>query len=305
MLSHACDIIRRSSRRRRHRWDRASKSPALPTIPEASVASTVERGRSISKHHRQGLKHEHHKYRMGARQLQLCMVVFIPGHFIFTTILLLHPSFLRPRSLRPRPLLRRLDSEYYETKERVIDLSNELHVPRKNANSIPIQQDKKIEYSATMSTKRIVVLSSTFDTPSYWNLDKIAKDAEDLNQPDSIDSANDKGKLQYALSQQNDGSAKTDCTPMAKWQTMSFPTCNLLHEMNVFSSSSTLSHFDQRQQRNKVLLHNEKKMSSVAEQIVSFSDTYMTRILGNGWFRHAWEIVDAYHGESMAVKTLR
>ena len=73
------------------------------------------------------------------------------------------------------------------------------------------------------------------------------------------------------------------CVPMADWQTKSFPNCNLLHEFDMRSAGPNVGKNDQQ--------HN-----------VSFEDTLA--FLGQGWFRHAWELK---HGssESVVLKTLR
>ncbi|KAL7527118.1 hypothetical protein ACHAXR_003684, partial [Thalassiosira sp. AJA248-18] len=160
-----------------------------------------------------------------------------------------------------------------------------------------------------MSLKRVVMLSfgndkfyASLDTMVGKILDSTIEDF--VSQP--IDNTNQTQQpltsLQHKESSTNisNYNRHTNCTPMAKWQTTSFPTCNFLHEMNIFSSSPTLSYFHPFRQRKGDL---EKEVAN--EQVVPISETYTARILGNGWFRHAWEVMDSYRGDSMAVKTLR
>ena len=95
---------------------------------------------------------------------------------------------------------------------------------------------------------------------------------------------------------------------MARWQTTSFPTCNSLHEANVFSGSPT-----------SFRLRHSARKGSDSLQIRPFSGgggiddgwgvpvadaAGAARLLGHGWFRHAWEVADA-SGAGLALKTLR
>jgi hypothetical protein len=64
-----------------------------------------------------------------------------------------------------------------------------------------------------------------------------------------------------------------------------------------------LSYFDPRRHARYALQFHRFPR----QQVKSFpiSDTYSARILGNGWFRHAWEVTDWSHGTRVAIKTLR
>jgi len=84
------------------------------------------------------------------------------------------------------------------------------------------------------------------------------------------------------------------CKPMAKWQTMSYPTCNVLHEVNIFSTTSTLSYIYPNHDLRK---DNKRRFPT--------QETYSSKLLGYGWFRNAWEVIDPMSGTSIAIKTLR
>lgn len=66
-----------------------------------------------------------------------------------------------------------------------------------------------------------------------------------------------------------------DCVPMAKWQTQSFPNCNVLHEMDLRRAAD----------------ETDADMSSL-------------KLLGTGWFRSTWKW-DTIGDTSVALKTLR
>lgn len=85
------------------------------------------------------------------------------------------------------------------------------------------------------------------------------------------------------------------CEPMAKWQRMSFPTCNSLHELNVFSTSSYLAL--------RSPATTSSKRTNSQHKIIQ--DTYSAKLLGNGWFRDAWKVSDEVTNTTFAIKTLR
>ncbi|KAL7465736.1 hypothetical protein ACHAXS_006055 [Conticribra weissflogii] len=94
----------------------------------------------------------------------------------------------------------------------------------------------------------------------------------------------------------------TNCVPMAKWQTISFPTCNIIHEINVFSSSSTLL---QLNSHNPQFHPRPLQNHYVQTQGFVIREQYSSQLLGNGWFRNAWRVRDETNGLDIAMKTLR
>eukprot|EP00554_Chaetoceros_debilis_P016269 CAMPEP_0194126452 /NCGR_PEP_ID=MMETSP0150-20130528/59996_1 /TAXON_ID=122233 /ORGANISM="Chaetoceros debilis, Strain MM31A-1" /LENGTH=342 /DNA_ID=CAMNT_0038820311 /DNA_START=205 /DNA_END=1230 /DNA_ORIENTATION=- len=76
--------------------------------------------------------------------------------------------------------------------------------------------------------------------------------------------------------------------PMQPWQTKSFPTCNLIHEINM-------------QDQDKGNNQNKQKQSKVASLFLNDS----VSILGSGWFRHAWKFTAGLSSETAVIKTLR
>ena len=122
-------------------------------------------------------------------------------------------------------------------------------------------------------------------------------------------------------------STNSNCTPMAAWQTTSYPTCNSIHALNIFSSGQdSLGYFQPDMIRGKeerrLPFHKYKqqkvepdsyirKLSRILEHSpkkgveIQILDSYSAKILGNGWFRHAWEVTDNILGTRVAIKTLR
>ena len=156
-----------------------------------------------------------------------------------------------------------------------------------------------------MSTKRAVTLSFDRNLFNFSMLRKLL--------PSTVDTG-----LESQPTQQPQRSV--DCTLMAKWQTMSFPTCNSLHKLNIFSSSklniisssSSLSQFSPNRRRIQGLpVHRLDELTVIDEKMLPISDSYTTKMLGNrwlrqaGWFQQAWEVTDFTLGTNIAVKTLR
>lgn len=297
------NTLRRSQfRRRRRHWGRASKSPTLATIPEATTAGVEVSPFHLDEHPRRHLSKQRRENRhLRHSHLQLCLLILAPGHMILTSLLLLHP-LLHP-SIRSHTYLRPQKHRYHESKQ----ASTGDKGSGTNPNRTP---------GSRMSKKRVVTLS--FDNEKvYMNLDamlgKMTETTIEGIASHSID--NDSSSQTSTLPHKHESddsinhssnSHSTECTPMAKWQTMSFPTCNSLHELNIFSSSSTLSFFDPRRRKEDVpRFHRFRENKVIDEHMFPISDTYSAKLLKNGWFRHAWEVADASRGTSVAIKTLR
>ena len=131
---------------------------------------------------------------------------------------------------------------------------------------------------------------------------------------------------------------ESQCVPMAKWQTTSYPNCNIIHEIDMVRSSGPGSYalpaHSKTRNRRKVTTHppilrkqskrilrewpdnkRKKRAKLNARGIVEEADL---ELLGQGWFRSAWELTvegipeyDDEEGEmyrfdeSVVLKTLR
>lgn len=71
------------------------------------------------------------------------------------------------------------------------------------------------------------------------------------------------------------------CIPMADWQSKSFPNCNSIHELDLRAAGPNAG----------------------VDETVGFEDNLA--FLGQGWFRHAWQLDHGVLGESVVLKTLR
>lgn len=162
------------------------------------------------------------------------------------------------------------------------------------------------------------------------NFESLLQDIDDAGHHNENDSAEIPSNTTPQKQQQQ---TTSNCTPMATWQTTSYPACNSIHELNIFSSSQNVGYFqpniirDKEEQRGRLPFHmiyqqQQKgvesdsyitKLSRILEHRrlqkkmneIPISDSYSTKILGNGWFRHAWEVVDNVLGTRVAIKTLR
>ena len=263
---------------RRNR-ERASKVPTLPTIPEAeaSLATTnqclscqrngylnlckrcrhrhqPEKKRTLKSKHN---KHANNRY---LRRLQLCLLILAPGHIILYSLLLLHQP-LNHSSLRS-PL--HLSPNSYHGKRRKDDRYITINTNTKTKTKTKLRKQADLERKTSgrmMSTKRVYFM----DPDQTW-LGNIHEFEVLLDSNTTLKRYHESDISSPYEIQEN------DCEPMAKWQTMSFPTCNSLHEIDIFSTSP---------------------------------ETYSTKLLGHGWFRNAWEVKDSSLDASVAIKTLK
>ena len=98
-----------------------------------------------------------------------------------------------------------------------------------------------------MSKNRVVVLSLLYNNKLNMKHESRMAIMPNLTITDfkwqSDDTINkDEATLKYGENSNmhhSNSNINTDCLPMAKWQTTSYPTCNSLHEINTFSSFST------------------------------------------------------------------
>ena len=230
---------------------RASRTLVLPTIPESSLATTEEclscrQDKYLCKRCRHELKSKHSKHANNRylRRLQLCLLILAPGHVILYSLLLLHQP-LNHSSLRS-PLYLHKDDRYI-----AINAKTKL---RKQSNL------ERIKSGRLMSTKRVYFMDPD---DQIW-LDSIHEVLMDDNTTLQ--------RYHESINSNSYDMQEKDCEPMAKWQTMSYPTCNSLHEIDIFSTST---------------------------------ETYSAKLLGHGWFRNAWEVRESSIDASVAIKTLK
>eukprot|EP00571_Detonula_confervacea_P002909 CAMPEP_0172330160 /NCGR_PEP_ID=MMETSP1058-20130122/61259_1 /TAXON_ID=83371 /ORGANISM="Detonula confervacea, Strain CCMP 353" /LENGTH=476 /DNA_ID=CAMNT_0013047363 /DNA_START=544 /DNA_END=1974 /DNA_ORIENTATION=- len=131
---------------------------------------------------------------------------------------------------------------------------------------------------------------------------------------------------------------ESQCVPMAKWQTTSYPNCNSVHEIDLVRSSGKGSfafpqHHPEKYDRRNVTSHPPalyKKIKKIRHEYPSHKRKKNAKLnamgimkeeslgfLGQGWFRQAWEMevegvpdYDDYeeewgYDESVVLKTLR
>ena len=242
-------------RRSRHKYaQNASKSPSLETIPEDSTLSHSSQVGSFSDNR--------HRPRIKARggPLRICFLIFLPVYIITTSLLI--------------RALHRYDIG--QTLESLTSSSNRI-----NRGT----QQKQTLLRQTMAVGRVVYLDSKhnlkIDRLSRNLIESITMQDDNQSQDEEMSSQNDNQSQDGESPYQQFNTKNDSCEPMAKWQSMSFPTCNSLHEMNVFSttpylalrSASTISKF--RARRTTIAQHN------------IIQDTYSAKHVGNGWFRDA------------------
>ncbi len=299
---------------RRRRFHVASKSPSLATIPEDSTSAHSSQGSSLSDsrrlainmedstlaHSSQGssLSDSHHRPRIKARdcRLRICFLILLPMYIITTTLLI--------------RALQRYDSGIGQT-------LGSLKSFESNGNRMKrgMQKNQKIHHK-TMVAGRVVYLSINND----FNIDRLSRSRiESITNCDTCTMKDDNqlqdekmSSRQYNTNRnQNDNQSQDgespyhqintkgneSCEPMAKWQSMSFPTCNSLHEMNVFSATPYLA------LRSPAPVGKFKAKRTTSQHNI-IQDTYSAKLLGNGWFRDAWKVSDV-NNSSFAFKTLR
>lgn len=195
------------------------------------------------------------------------------------------------------------------------ELSNQVNTaPSRPQSHVPLgeptgtdrltHQRPGLEHGSIMSTKRVASLSS--ESVTLYTEQNITSKRMAASSTEGFESRSNEAHKHgnnVSMHDANDNH-RSECEPMAKWQTMSFPTCNSLHEINVFASSATLSYFHPRR-RARDALRFRRFPRQEQERAFPLSEAFAARMLGHGWFRHAWKVTDRYHGTSVAIKTLR
>jgi len=167
---------------------------------------------------------------------------------------------------------------------------------KSNGNRInrEIQNNKRLQHK-TMAAGRVVYLSInndfSFESITRRDDNQSRNEKYDTNRNQNDDQSHDRESPYHKLNTIKDN---RHCEPMAKWQSMSFPTCNSLHEMNVFSTTPYLQ-----------APVSKSRGKRVTSQHNIIHDTYSAKRLGNGWFRDAWKVSDQVNNSSFAFKTLR
>ena len=315
------------------RWKKKVKLQKLPTIPETaamtqsslsrsendnkridfrnsfrhsfqSISFQQQRKQSLQRNmiiHRKNLQRSHPRQRRGLHQYELCLLILAPGYILFASLMFWCPSLMSLHRHSIHPLSTpRLHDGYYQ-----------VHSTKLRKGT------KKQPYDASVMTKKRVVLLSSYNGSSYkpilsGNLENFVQQMHHnfVEKPLVIPAERDDSTIH--LNNKN-ASNSTYCVPMAEWQSLSFPTCNSLHEINIFSSSPVLSYFSPRHhQQNKLhssnfhrYYHREEKGEVILRDRIPLLNSYSSKLLGNGWFRHAWNVMDSNRHESVVVKTLR
>lgn len=229
-----------------------------------------------------------HKKHLYVQQKQLKVYFFfilVPGYITFSFIVLMQHCF--PTHLFDNvPRKQSIRTMNYQWKTPTsndwTDGSNS-----EQRNDAGRRENKKKSVSPA-SKPRVVILAPTDGDPVEIFISKAF--GQSLVEVDDAQHSDEEfGNI--------NSSKTTNCVPMAKWQTMSFPTCNTIHEINLFSSSSMLQ-YPQFHPRLRQIHIGQSHGFNIREQ-------YLSQLLGNGWFRHAWRVKDEIHGLNMAIKTLR
>jgi hypothetical protein len=105
------------------------------------------------------------------------------------------------------------------------------------------------------------------------------------------------GEESVMQSDEDDIVQQSHCIPMSSWQTMSYPTCNIIHEINLeeFGEYSFL----------QLSVGSRRKQvgtSTLMTNVMPYSFKNI-RLMGQGWYRQTWK-VDA-SVENFVLKTLR
>lgn len=248
--------------RRRFLRRKYAKHPSLTTIPEDS---TTETWAHSSPYHRS----------KGDGRLRIILLILFPLYIITTSLMI--------------RTLHRFD--------RQSGFGHRLQNFESNSDSI--NQIQEI-YQHTMSIKRVVYLGSEYGTSIDTLSTSVVESTRHDDNPSLITASS--RKYDTNLSQHDDQSDEESpdhgdesCENMAKWQSMSFPTCNSLHEMNVFSTGPHLA----------LRSPATNSANSAKLQFKLVQDTYSAKLLGNGWFRDAWKVSDEVSNSTVAIKTLR
>jgi serine/threonine protein kinase len=175
------------------------------------------------------------------------------------------------------------DLSVSEQKGTVVGLDNNLSGQEKiasnqkdvEANEVVFLEQKHVQHDINMHHPRLVYFEP--NDPPLVNTDRVLEDDPMLHAPPGFEAVpQDRLKTDYT-----DG----DCVPMHKWQTKSFPNCNLLHEYDLRAAGP-----------NVYYNHNNTNLILDEDNLV---------MLGQGWFRHTWRLDIGSTNENVVIKTLR
>ena len=259
-------------RRRNLRRQKYAKNPSLATIPEDATETWAHSSLN-------------HRPKLDGR-LRIMFLILFPVYLITTSLMI--------------RTLHRFDRQQSGFGQTLKNFKSNINSSDQISRGIQKNHDMN---HYTMSIKRVVYIDSKYGT----SIDALSRSAvessshdDDLLQISSTkedvinqhdDQSQDKESSDQYINMKDDES----CEHMAKWQSMSFPTCNALHEMNVFSTGPHLAL--------RSPATNSVKGTKMQRKIVQ--DTYYAKLLGNGWFRDAWKVSDEVTNSTFAIKTLR
>ena len=251
-----------------------AQHPSLATIPEGSTLTASSL---------------YHRPKIDGR-LRILFLILFPVYIITTSVMIraLH------RFDRQQSGIRKTLQNFERSRDPVIR---------------GIQKNQEL-FQQTMAIKRVVYIGSKKGSRTYrWikSADEMVITRHNDNLSPHVDVSSSR-QYNANMSQHDDQlrdeespyqqlkiNADECCEPMAKWQSMSFPTCNSLHELNVFSTNSYLAL--------RSPATTSSKRTNPQHKIIQ--DTYSAKILGNGWFRDAWKVSDEVTNTTFAIKTLR
>ncbi|KAL7439453.1 hypothetical protein ACHAXM_006713 [Skeletonema potamos] len=115
-------------------------------------------------------------------------------------------------------------------------------------------------------------------------LAEMEKSGQSVN--DSNDEKYDVDSEQNKVVQKVTGNSE-DCVPKASWQTISYPTCNNMHEIDFVHSvgRNTRSHIFAEQQTGRRFVTNYSSSKSLQQK-----QEVDLELKGQGWFRSAWSV---------------
>ena len=294
------------SRRRRRK---EIHFPTLPPIPERSAASANECKAIYFDHGFRCQEKKDRKFTRNPQQkITACLLILAPGYILFLCLMIMHPPLHHVhRHVYPISPLGFKESNHHgqrnhgQTDHQLARISNKFsnkHADVATTELLLNGRNSQRNDASKMSKKRIVFLSIENENVGLGTPNMFSYEA--------MKTENLETEPQNVKDEDTDIHTNTtsSCVPMAKWQTMSFPTCNSLHEINIFSPTPIMSYFQPHRFGSR---RNGRHFQPFPHKGEGFpiQNQYSSQLLGNGWFRHAFKVVDNIYGVNTAMKTLR